>query len=306
IRHLFAPVLHDYTSPLILDDGKIYRIDDDPIWTKPFGKRLCIVDVDTRSMNKTNEPWNTAGAFNWHNIETSAGVLNHYLYSKIHGYDYKFIHTTPYPDRDTPWSRIPALSSLLKEYDLVVSVDIDVIFPQLHIPYEWLLNIWGVTADTAIALPTEPFMKGWNGSKDRKGRRNDNAGFMTLQKVPRVQEMLKKWVDCPVKRKACAHFKHRWPAEQGAFNEFIRYEYWDIIREIPCDDALGYPGMNSNCHGRLVSHYTLAKKHVKEAAQTALAYGVMQQLQLDLQSRTSELKIERLKFGLDAEPEPTS
>ncbi len=133
---------------------------------------------------------------------------------------------------------------------------------------------------------------------------------MTLQSVPRAHDMLRRWTQCPDEIQACAHFKHRWPAEQGAFNEFIRYEFEELVREIPCDDALGYPGMSlnggpSNCIGRLVNHFTLSKGSVKGAVQRALAFGVMTRMQDDLQSRAGELKVERLNFGLDPEDEST-
>lgn len=236
----------------------------------------------------------------WRNLSRrlSTDSIANTLVAKIHGYCYKFLHITPYPDRDAPWARIPALSGMLNDYKILVSVDADVIFPHLHVPYEWYLNQWNVTAETAIAVPIEPNMKGWGGSKDSKGRQNDNAGFMTLQNVRNAQKMLKDWTNCPEENEKCQHFKKGWPAEQGAFNEFVRYQYPELVREVPCDDALGYSGMPTDCHGRLISHYTLDKKRVKGAVQEALSYGVMKRMQHDLQNRTAELKVERLNWDL--------
>lgn len=125
------------------------------------------------------------------------GYLLIHPIAQIRGYCYKFIHTTPYADRAPVWSRIPALASLLKSHRILVSVDADVIFPNLHLPYEWLLNHWQIRHNISIAMALEPDIDDWEGSKDSKNRQNINAGFMTLQNNPRTHEMLQKWTECP-------------------------------------------------------------------------------------------------------------
>jgi hypothetical protein len=60
-------------------DGDEYFLPGEPIWSNPLGKDLCIVDVDTRPLNETNQLMNEE--FNWQTIEgVSVGMLNHYLY----------------------------------------------------------------------------------------------------------------------------------------------------------------------------------------------------------------------------------
>jgi hypothetical protein len=60
-------------------DGEEYFLPGEPIWTNPLGKELCIVDIDTRPLNETNQVMNDE--FNWQTIEgVSVGMLNHYLY----------------------------------------------------------------------------------------------------------------------------------------------------------------------------------------------------------------------------------
>ena len=81
VRDLFTPIIHAYKEPLVLEDGKTYLLHNpDPIWLEPLRERLCIVDVDTRPMDRKDEPWNTNGEFNWHNIGSPGGILNHYMY----------------------------------------------------------------------------------------------------------------------------------------------------------------------------------------------------------------------------------
>jgi hypothetical protein len=92
IRALYAPLLHPITADYFVDptDGGVYGTNQ-TIWTNPLGKNLCIVDVDTRPLNETNELMSEE--FNWQTIEgVSTGMLNHYLY----GMSYKpyKIHST--------------------------------------------------------------------------------------------------------------------------------------------------------------------------------------------------------------------
>jgi len=121
-------------------DGEVY-FTNQTIWTNPLGKKLCIIDVDTRPLNEAGQLMNQD--FNWQTSEgVSVGMLNHYLYAKIHGYDYKFIHTSQWHNssRSDVWTKIPALRETLKDYQIVVMLDADAIFRNLHLPYEWLLN----------------------------------------------------------------------------------------------------------------------------------------------------------------------
>jgi hypothetical protein len=305
--------LHDLTSPFQHPaDGSSYEIIAPPLWTKPMGKQICIVDIDTRPMNGSDEVWSEDGGFHWqHAGKLTPGIMNHFLYATIHGYDYRYIRTTPFEDRWAPWTKPAALASLLKdsEYRFVVSIDADVLFPHLTLPYEWLLNHWNITEDIAVAMAldidTTPAV-------DSYGRDRVNAGFVTLQNHPLTDQLLHEWAECPDRGAAglqlpdsdgkmvqnlflgCEKLKNVWPAEQGAFNSYIRYLYPDSVRELPCDEGMGSPGFPLDCKGKLVQHYTLNKDQVHEGSQDALAAGFMQSLQTHMTDRKQELVHERL------------
>ncbi|KAL2357383.1 hypothetical protein BJ546DRAFT_308158 [Cryomyces antarcticus] len=91
IRELYAPLRLpiDATSYTVLD-GTEYTLPGEPIWHKPFGKEICIVDVDTRIPTGINQVFNKS-RLDWEKLgdekfmdaglgRVSAGVLNHYLY----------------------------------------------------------------------------------------------------------------------------------------------------------------------------------------------------------------------------------
>jgi len=97
VRAIYAPLLVSISARSFMDRtaGEVYINPDKPTWTAGLGKGLCIVDIDTRPLNDTNQILNNN--FNWTSLEgISPGMLNHYLYATIHGYDYKFVHTTEY------------------------------------------------------------------------------------------------------------------------------------------------------------------------------------------------------------------
>lgn len=282
IRALWAPIVHPISNPVYFDrhNGLEHNYDWPPSYgTKPLGKKLCIVDVDTRPLNATTEIFNPS--FSWDKLGGhSSGILNHYLYAQIHGYDYKHIHTPQYnktasnDTRSAYWTKIPAMSDTLRDYTIVVTLDADAIFRNLELPYEWLLNRWKVTPETSFAAPLDP---AWKQNHNKFGRLNTNAGFVTVQNLPRTHEMLRAWDACPVANPDCKHFSEGWPAEQGAFGEFVRYAFnrSSDVREFPCTDGNGFPEMKTECVGLFVTHYTIDKKYLKGGVADSLARSVM-------------------------------
>ena len=83
VAALFAPLKLPVTAEKWTDsDGAVYKLPPNPTWTEPLGKRLCIVDIDTRPLNGANEILST-GPFNWTETGvTSAGMMGHYLYGR--------------------------------------------------------------------------------------------------------------------------------------------------------------------------------------------------------------------------------
>ncbi|KAH8878915.1 hypothetical protein GQ53DRAFT_756349 [Thozetella sp. PMI_491] len=279
---LFQPLKLAVDAPVWTDsDGAEFKITQTPTWTKPLGKRLCLIDIDTRPLNGTNEILDN-GHFNWtEHATTSAGMLGHYLYAQIHGYDYKFVRTRNFPDRASYWTKIPALSDTLRDYEFVISIDADAQINHPEIPFEWLLNRWNVTKDTALTMTIDPDKEfNW----DPFGRPMNNAGLVMAHNIPRTHEILKAWASCPDEPREefnrCSRWKNPWPAEQAAFGEYIRYMYNEPndLREVPCDEANGYPESESNCSGRFIHHLWLDKGKTKDVINTGFMQIVMKRL----------------------------
>ncbi|KAF2757899.1 hypothetical protein EJ05DRAFT_485979 [Pseudovirgaria hyperparasitica] len=294
IQALYAPTLQPITAPTFTDpvDGEVFHIPQHPIWTKSLGKRLCLVDIDNRPFDGENELMGKVPTpFDWTTFSnTPSGMLGHYFYAMIHGYDYKFIRTTDYPDRAPYWTKIPALADHLHDYDFVVSIDADaqIRFPQL--PFEWLLNRWNVTKETSMTMALDPDDPP---NHDVHGRLHDNAGFIVAQNLPRTHDLLKTWAACPDEPSPefenCARWKHPWPAEQAAFAEYIRtiYNEPNDLNEIPCDEANGTPDFTPNgefqhgCKGKFVRHHTLSKDAIKETIQNGHMGVIMGRMHQD-------------------------
>jgi hypothetical protein len=280
-------------------DGTVYKLPQNSTWTQPLGKRLCIVDIDTRPLNGEYDLLDESKPFSWADMgTTSAGMLGHYLYAQIHGYDYKFVRTPNFADRSAFWTKIPALSDTLRDYDIVVSIDADAQFQHPEIPFEWLLNRWNVSQATALALAVDPDLPF---NRDLRGRPYNNCGFVVGHNIPRAHEMLRSWDSCPEEPtpefSGCAKWKEPWPAEQAAFGDYIRYMYdrpGDLV-EIPCDEANGFPGSGTSCSGRFVRHMWTAKERTKGI----IGDGVLQALfeQLRGQFLASDTIVERKSNG---------
>jgi len=139
---------------------------------------------------------------------------------------------------------------------LVVVCDADAVFINLHLPFEWLLNRWEYQLNTSMATARDPDNEPQN--FDTKGRNTINTGFMIAQNLPRTRDLLKALEDCPdneEKYPNCAKFKYTHPHEQGAYSEYIRYEFEDSVIEIPCSEANGYPQRSlPGCDGIFVRH----------------------------------------------------
>lgn len=83
IRKAHAPFIHPITAPYFVTyEGSNFTLKGDPVWTKPLGKDLCVVDIDGRPFSNKHEVFNEH-RLNWGSFDKfSVGVLNHYLYGK--------------------------------------------------------------------------------------------------------------------------------------------------------------------------------------------------------------------------------
>jgi hypothetical protein len=127
-------------------------------WTKPLGKKILIVDIDTRVPTGDNQILNPDKKINWQELEnsgaglTSHAISNHYLYAMIHGYDYKFFQALPIQDHYPTWILPHILKELLPDYQVVIALDADVVVSHLEVPLEWMFNRWDIKVSFGLAV----------------------------------------------------------------------------------------------------------------------------------------------------------
>ncbi|KAF1848822.1 uncharacterized protein K460DRAFT_375593 [Cucurbitaria berberidis CBS 394.84] len=291
-QSLFQAIRHPVSAPTYTDAyGKVFDTKKDgPWWKEPLRNEILILDIDTRVPQGKNELWND-GRLNWEAMKeegdgglVSASFMNHFLYAQIHGYDYRFFNAHDMEGLHNTWVKPHVLFDLLHSYRFVIFIDADATIQHLELPFEWLFNKWGITPQTSIALPLDS-RQTINGdehvSEDSKGRLQLNTGVVVAQALPYTFEMLKAWKECPEEKRypGCALWKEEWSHEQRAFSEYIRYDFNPTgtnIIEIPCDDAVGYPGLaehehiNSNCTGQFIRHHTIDKAMTKRSTEVAM------------------------------------
>lgn len=266
------------------------------IWKKPLGKKLLVVDIDTRLPTGENQIFNTERKIDWEKLHydgtglVSGGIWSHYLYAMIHGYDYRHYHALDIPNHYSTWIKPHVLKEILPNYEFVVFLDADAVVSHLEVPLEWMFNRWGITKNTLIALAhdTEEYRNNEPISLDSLGVPVLNSGFIVIQNHNLTFEMLSAWANCTTEERysGCARWKGEWSHEQRAFSEYIRHDpefntTSDSIIGIPCDDAMGFPGFKeqqeangnkgiSDCKGNFIRHYTSGKHTLKEEG-TAIA-----------------------------------
>ncbi|KAH7233609.1 hypothetical protein BKA59DRAFT_488394 [Fusarium tricinctum] len=254
---------------------------DKPIWNKPLGKKLCIIDLESRRFDKPGQLW--SDEMTWNKSREvhgpSGGSLNHWVYAKIHGYEYYHIKINGYPDRRDSWKKPSVLSQVLKKHDVCVFIDSDALFNKLDLPMEWLMNYWSIDPkNNSMALPYDPDTQH---NRDRRGNLFLNTGFMIMQNKKKIYEIFKEWDDCANeggKFPGCTEFRNRkgWqPTDQGGFGTFIRYEYGDEILSLPCTEANGFPESNSGCDGKFIKHVWIGKEDRLVQAVGAVFPGVL-------------------------------
>jgi hypothetical protein len=243
---------------------------------------VLILDLDTRPL-KSTEAFNN-GEYDWRKIDhVSGGVFNHYTYALIHGYDYKFIHANNFEDRHATWIKPSAIANQIKDYKFIIFLDADATFRFMHLPIEWMLNYWNIEPKHSITMALDPWdPKEPEYNSDRHNRTYTNTGFMAVQNNPVTMSLLKDWHECPdnVKYEKCSEWKMPKFHEQSAFGEYVRYDYENAIKELPCAEANGFPGVTvSNCVGKFIRHYWFDKGLVKQDFRE----NIMQAISLPIQ-----------------------
>jgi hypothetical protein len=323
IRTVFSHVTVSPTATNVVgDDGAVHEMLHEPHWNEGLGKQLCIMDNDNREFNEEGQTWYPQ-PFIWEDQKNqAAGVLNHYLYGKsfcvsrvkltgeavLHGYRYNYVVAPKYEGERTEfWSKIPAISDMLHSgCKIVVTIDHDAIFANLHLPFEWLMNRWNFTGATSLGMALDNHITPWNpsgfGNEDDFGEVNVNAGFIIAQDNARTHEILRAWDSCPSNETQypnCRKFIKEWPAEQGAYGTYIRRQFTrpDDLLVVPCTEGNGFPGMNTECQGVFVRHFTTIKTMVTTGTAASLAQSFFGMVRSEIVHREGEVKIQRETNG---------
>ncbi|KAF2755431.1 hypothetical protein EJ05DRAFT_540169 [Pseudovirgaria hyperparasitica] len=265
IRQLYGTRKIDMTASLFTDeDGKVHRIPGRPRFKTPLGKRLVILDIDTRPLDEEGELFSSV-EWDWKKVHhLSAGMVSHYMYSIIHGYDYLNIRSPVYEDRHPAWGKVLMTQHALKEHDIVVFLDSDAILRYPELPMEWLMNYWNIRKQTPISMSSEPNL---DRDKDDKGNPGHNNGFMIVQNIAKTYEIFKNWAECPeeTRYEGCEKWKWKHNREQDAWSNYLRYEYEEDVQVLPCIEANGYPeATETGCTGTFLRHHWLHKELTKE------------------------------------------
>ncbi|KAJ5242676.1 uncharacterized protein N7469_001003 [Penicillium citrinum] len=228
-----------------------------PRFQSLLGQKILVLDVDTRPLNNKGELLNSTWSSNETTLWATAGRLNHYLFAQLHGYDYKFVQMADLPGRFGTWSKVTAIRQYLPYYEFIVFMDADVIYPHPHVPLEWLFNYWDIIPENLVAMAIDP---SYPINNDMRGRTLLNTGFIIAQRSPRTMELFEAWESCPTNARynSCSTFSYDWPHEQGAFGNFLRYDFdrRDDIKSLSCSEANGCPEVTYlGCSGKLIRNY---------------------------------------------------
>lgn len=224
----------------------------------------------------------------------------------IHGYDYRLIRAANYPDRHGTWVKPAIIKEALKTHDFVVSLDADAVFTHLHLPIEWLMNLWGVTPQTLVAM-AEDIENDLD--FDSHGKLVLNTGFIIAQASERNQEMMGVWEDCPNRIPGCDKWKMKWAHEQSAFSWHIRYEFneTNAVKNIPCSHANGneyYEGGHGACRGVFVSHNWHTKEKTVELLDRSVMKTIVRRLHGQFQAEKEHLFVDSSNYTYPIENMP--
>ncbi|KAH7007788.1 hypothetical protein EDB80DRAFT_752285 [Ilyonectria destructans] len=245
------------------EDGNVYELSPDaPLW-RNLGKKVLILDVDSRLDTSKGAMLNPDKPTRKTMNKRTGGILNHMLYALMHGYDYRLVRPPSYEDRHGTWVKVPAIKEALKTHDIVVFLDADAIFHYIDLPLEWLMGHWNITTNTLLAAPIDIEEEV---NYDSQGQLYWNTGFVIARQSELTQEMFTKWEACPTEEEyeGCSRWLEEWAHEQAAFGNHIRYDYNTDghLTPIPCNEANGSPDPRGNCRGVFIRHYWHSKEYV--------------------------------------------
>jgi len=302
LQALYGPMLHPVDAANFTgDEGDIHRLPSSPRYRHKLGKKVLVLDIDSRPLKGKGQIMNEA--LQWKGMRPlSAGMLGHYMFAQIHGYDYKFIRAPDYADRWGTWVKVPMMKEALKTHEYIVFMDSDVMFRHPHLPLEWLLNYWNMTDDTLAMMAVDPNEPQ---NYDDKGNRFLNTGFVIARQSKRTQAMFKAWAECPSETRypGCARWKLDWAHEQAAFGNYLRYDFDrpNDIRVLPCAEANGSPDAEhrGGCKGIFVRHHWNNKNLVAQDLSDGIMSIFLPRLHQMYLDRAPDHIIDAKGFNLD-------
>ncbi|ROT35233.1 hypothetical protein SODALDRAFT_284849, partial [Sodiomyces alkalinus F11] len=270
---------HKVSHPSIkIDDPKYqpygafeWALPSKPNWTEPLGQKLCILDLDSRPLDSDGHIFGP-NPINWTHAESihgpSLGILQHWVYAKIHGYAYYFVRTGEFEDRRASWKKPTIIDRVLQKHRVCVFVDSDAIFNHLDLPFEWLLNYWDIRDTDSVSLAIDPDLPH---NKDEKGKLYLNTGFIIAQNQSTTFSIMHDWASCVDgdKYPNCTEYRTKsygHPSDQGGFGNYVRYDYEDNIKELPCAEANGFAEHGSECLGTFIKHLWTGKRDLIKIA----------------------------------------
>jgi hypothetical protein len=83
IKALYGPILHPVDAANFTDeDGDMYRLHGEPRFKEKLGKKVLILDVDSRPLTSAGQLMNTD--LKWKGMRSlSAGMLSHYMFGTV-------------------------------------------------------------------------------------------------------------------------------------------------------------------------------------------------------------------------------
>ncbi|CZT22062.1 uncharacterized protein RCC_07932 [Ramularia collo-cygni] len=268
LKHIARPSIPVAQPRVTLFGAQTWELP--PLWEPQWkaGQRdgLCIMDLDNRLFNESGQIWGKK-PMSWDRPEQvhglSLGILNHWLYAKIHGYKYYYVDIDEFTDRRASWKKPVIMPELLKRHETCIFIDSDAVFTHLTIPFEWLMNYWSIDPEKhSLTLAIDPDLP-WN--KDKFNKTYVNTGFIVAQNNERTFEIMDEWRVCPDdggRHPNCTDFKTADPGhvtDQGGFGTYIRYDYKENVKELSCDDANGFPESETECKGTFLRHLWTGK-----------------------------------------------
>jgi hypothetical protein len=263
LQEMMKPSMHSLDDPsFVVEDGTVFEIKPDAHRQNNLGRKVLIIDVDSRLDLDTGAILNPDPPVKETMKGRTAGILNHLMYALVHGYDYRLIRAPQFTDRHGTWVKVPAMRKALEKHDFVIFLDSDAIFENVALPVEWLMGLWNITDDTILAIAKDPWVPN---NSDAKGKVMWNTGFMIGQKSERTNEFFSRWEDCPTgqRYKECTKWAYSWAHEQAALANHVRYDYVENedVRVINCNEGNGLPGPRGgpNCNGVFIRHFWYGK-----------------------------------------------